>query len=157
MSGALTVSSTASPFPWAAVAAAAYTQKAEIVYDESVSGIELEIDGSKITSEEEAVKALVKVDDSSRVRLYRLQINSSYSYSRVVGIVLHPRRCAGQGERRARDHRLARLARRPPRLPHLPHRPRSHRLRLPRMGRDQRYTIPQRELAMALIFRKQAA
>ncbi|VDB94120.1 unnamed protein product [Peniophora sp. CBMAI 1063] len=74
MAGTLTLSAKASPFPYAAVITAAYTQKAEIVYDEAVKGIELEIDGSKITSEEEAVKALAKAaglaDDSSRSASY---------------------------------------------------------------------------------------
>ena len=75
MAGTLILSAKAAPFPYAAVAAASYTQKAEIVYDESVSGIELELDGSKIASEEEAVKALAKAagmaDDSTKV-LYSL-------------------------------------------------------------------------------------
>lgn len=75
MAGTLTLSAKASPFPYGAVVTATYTQKAEIVYDESASGLELEIDGSKITSEEEAVKALAKAagiaDDSTRVRLIR--------------------------------------------------------------------------------------
>ena len=79
MAGTLTLSAKASPFPYAAVAAAAYTEKATIVYDESAKGLELEIDGSKITSEEEIVKALVVADDSSKVRLasYRISVGGS--------------------------------------------------------------------------------
>ncbi|EIW84894.1 glutamate-tRNA ligase [Coniophora puteana RWD-64-598 SS2] len=54
----LTLSSKASPFPFAAVAAATHTQKAVLNYDEDAKGIELELDGSRITSEDEIVQAL---------------------------------------------------------------------------------------------------
>ncbi|KZV67990.1 glutamate-tRNA ligase [Peniophora sp. CONT] len=91
MAGTLTLSAKAAPFPYAAVLAAAYTAKAETVYDESVKGIELEIDGSKITSEEEAVKALAKAagmaDDSSRSVSYFILANALVKASVVPEII----------------------------------------------------------------------
>lgn len=72
MACVLTVSSSASPFPYAAVATATYTQKAEIKFDEAASGISLELNGSTITSEDDIVRALAKeaglADDSAKVR-----------------------------------------------------------------------------------------
>ena len=72
MASVLTLSAKASPFPYAAIAVASYTQNAEIIYDESVSEIILDTDGSKINKEEEIVKALAKSgglsDDSVKVR-----------------------------------------------------------------------------------------
>ncbi|EMD38118.1 hypothetical protein CERSUDRAFT_113249 [Gelatoporia subvermispora B] len=74
MSGVLTVFSAASPFPWAALATATYTQKAEIAFDESASGASLELNGSKITAEDEIVQALAKAgglsDDSAKTQAY---------------------------------------------------------------------------------------
>ena len=72
MASVLTLSAKAAPFPYAAIAVASYTQNAEIIYDESISGIVLDTDGSKINKEEEIVKALAKScglsDDSVKVR-----------------------------------------------------------------------------------------
>lgn len=72
MAGVLTVSSAASPFPYAALATATYTQKAEISFDGTATGISLDLNGEKITSEDEAVRALAKAaglaDDSAKVR-----------------------------------------------------------------------------------------
>jgi glutamyl-tRNA synthetase len=69
--GTLTVSFKESPFPYAAIAIASYTQKAEVSYDESASGLTLTVEGAQITSEEDAVKALAKVgglaEDSVKV------------------------------------------------------------------------------------------
>jgi glutamyl-tRNA synthetase len=69
--GTLTISSKESPFPYAAVAIASYTQKAEVNYDESVAGLTLTVEGTQVTSEEDAVKALAKAgglaDDSVKV------------------------------------------------------------------------------------------
>ncbi|KAJ7510169.1 glutamate-tRNA ligase [Mycena galericulata] len=66
----LTVSSKQTPFPYAAVAFASYTEKADLVFDESVKGITLQLNGSSITNEEEIVHALAKAhglsDDSSK-------------------------------------------------------------------------------------------
>jgi glutamyl-tRNA synthetase len=60
-----------SPFPYAALAIASYTQKAEVNYDESATGLTLTIEGTQITSEEDAVKALAKAgglaEDSVKV------------------------------------------------------------------------------------------
>ncbi|OBZ65709.1 putative glutamate--tRNA ligase, cytoplasmic [Grifola frondosa] len=74
MSGVLTVSSKASPFPYAAVAIATYTQKAELNFDEGASGLILELDGSKISTEDEIVRALAKAgglsDDSAKTSAY---------------------------------------------------------------------------------------
>ena len=57
---ALTLAPKLSPFPFAALAAAAFTQKAEIAYDDTATAPVLELDGSKITGEEEIVHALTK-------------------------------------------------------------------------------------------------
>ena len=71
MAGILTVSSAASPFPYAALATATYTQKAEVTFDESATGISLDFGGSKFTTEDEIVRALAKAaglaDDSAKV------------------------------------------------------------------------------------------
>lgn len=72
MTATLTVSPKATPFPFAAVAIASYTQKAEVVYDESAATLSLDLDGSKFSSESDAVKALATAgglaEDSAKVR-----------------------------------------------------------------------------------------
>lgn len=74
--GTLTVSFKESPFPYAAVAIASYTKKAEVEYNESASGLSLTLGGTKFTSEEDAVKALAGAgglaDDSIKVRAVKL-------------------------------------------------------------------------------------
>ena len=69
--GTLTVSFKESPFPYAAVAIASYTKKAEVNYDESASGLTLTLEDTQLTSEEDAVKALAKAgglaEDSVKV------------------------------------------------------------------------------------------
>jgi glutamyl-tRNA synthetase len=71
MSGTLTVSSKQSPFPYAAIATAAYTGKADLVFDEAATRVVLELDGSQITAEDDIVRALAKAgglsEDSSKV------------------------------------------------------------------------------------------
>lgn len=73
MVGTLTLSSAASPFPFAAAAIATYTGNAELNFDESVSAPTLELDGTTVTSEDEIVRALAKEgglsDDSAKVCL----------------------------------------------------------------------------------------
>ena len=72
MSGILTLSPTASPFPWAAAAAATYTSKATLNFDTAASGVSLELDGSTISAEDEVVQTLAKAgglaEDSAKVR-----------------------------------------------------------------------------------------
>jgi glutamyl-tRNA synthetase len=70
--GTLTVSFKESPFPYAAVAIASYTQKAEVNYDEAASGLTLTLEDTEVTSEEDIVKALAKAgglaaEDSMKV------------------------------------------------------------------------------------------
>lgn len=69
--GTLTISFKESPFPYAAIAIASYTQKVEVNYDESASGLTLTVEGAQVTSEEDAVKALAKAgglaEDSVKV------------------------------------------------------------------------------------------
>ncbi|RDB21094.1 putative glutamate--tRNA ligase, cytoplasmic [Hypsizygus marmoreus] len=60
MPGTLTVSSKHTPFPFAAVAVAAHTGKADLVFDETATGPVLALDGTTITDEEEIVQALAK-------------------------------------------------------------------------------------------------
>ncbi|KAJ7343142.1 glutamate-tRNA ligase [Mycena albidolilacea] len=66
----LTVSSKQTPFPWAAVAIASYTEKAQLVFDETVTATALQLNGSTVSDEEEIVHALAKAhglaDDSSK-------------------------------------------------------------------------------------------
>ncbi|KAI0080539.1 glutamate-tRNA ligase [Panus rudis PR-1116 ss-1] len=74
MAGTLTVSTSANPFPWAAAVIATYTQKAELNFDESASGVSLDLEGSKITDEAEIVQALAKAgglaDESVKTQAY---------------------------------------------------------------------------------------
>jgi glutamyl-tRNA synthetase len=74
--GTLTLSFKESPFPYAAIAIASYTQTAEVNYDQSASGLTLTIEGTQITSEEDAVKALAKAgglgEDSVKVQIVDL-------------------------------------------------------------------------------------
>ncbi|KAJ3553354.1 hypothetical protein NM688_g3656 [Phlebia brevispora] len=74
MTGILTVSSAASPFPYAAVAIATLTKKAEVNFDETVEAATLDLKGSKITDEEEIVRALAKAgglaDDSAKTQSF---------------------------------------------------------------------------------------
>ncbi|KAA1469418.1 glutamate-tRNA ligase [Dentipellis sp. KUC8613] len=88
--GTLTVSAKASPFPFAAVVTAAYTQKAQVVYDESASGLTLELEGSTITSESDAVNALAKAgglaEDSAKTPSYFALAKSLLSSSAVPEI-----------------------------------------------------------------------
>lgn len=71
MSATLTVSSKQAPFPFAAIAIAVHTGKAEVVYDETAPGISLTLNGTTITSEDDIVQALAKEgglsEDSSKV------------------------------------------------------------------------------------------
>lgn len=73
MAGILTISPTCSPFPYGPVAIATYTQKAELVFDQSALRVTLDLNGSKITEEDEIVQALAKAgglsDDSAKVRV----------------------------------------------------------------------------------------
>lgn len=68
----LTLSIKTAPFPYAAVGIAAYTQKAELNFDESATGISLALDGLQYTSEDEIVAALAKAgrldEGKSKVR-----------------------------------------------------------------------------------------
>jgi glutamyl-tRNA synthetase len=73
MSATLKVSTAISPFPYAAAAIASYTGKAELEFDPSAASASLDLNGEKITSEEEIVLALAKsaglAEDSSKVRI----------------------------------------------------------------------------------------
>lgn len=57
----LTLSTKASPFPYAALAIATYTQKAELNFDETTTGVSLDLDGDKYVTEEEIVTILAKI------------------------------------------------------------------------------------------------
>ncbi|KAJ3728456.1 glutamate-tRNA ligase [Lentinula raphanica] len=59
--GTLTLSSKLSPFPYSALAIAAYTEQCEVTYDETATSVSLDLNGSKIDTEEEIVHALAKV------------------------------------------------------------------------------------------------
>ncbi|KAI0723803.1 glutamate-tRNA ligase [Cerioporus squamosus] len=74
MAGVLTLSPTAARFPWAATATATYTGKATLNFDTAATGVTLELDGSKVTAEDEIVQALAKAgglsDDSAKTSAY---------------------------------------------------------------------------------------
>jgi len=57
----LTLSSKCSPFPFSVIAIAAYTGKAAVVFDETASGITLELDGSVYHDEHDIVEIIGRV------------------------------------------------------------------------------------------------
>ena len=71
MPPSLSCSPKQSPFPFAAIAIAANTGTADLVFTEDIAGIVLQLDQTTITNEEDIVKALAEkaglVDDSSKV------------------------------------------------------------------------------------------
>ena len=74
MPPSLTCSPKKSPFPYAAIAIAANTGTADLVFAEDVAGIVLQLDQVTITNEEDIVKTLAKeaglAEDSSKVIQY---------------------------------------------------------------------------------------
>lgn len=69
----LTVSPKQTPFPFAQTAIATFTGKADINFDDTATGISLDIGGSTVDDEEAIVQALAKeaglADDSAKVRM----------------------------------------------------------------------------------------
>lgn len=67
----LTLSSKSSPFPFSAVAIAAYTGKTNVVFDEAASSITLELAGNTHNEEGDIIQAIAVAaglaDDYSRV------------------------------------------------------------------------------------------
>jgi glutamyl-tRNA synthetase len=67
----ITLSTKTSPFPYAAIAIATYTEKVELNYDESVDGVTLDLNGSQLSAEGEIVADLAKAGgltgDSAKV------------------------------------------------------------------------------------------
>lgn len=57
----LTLSSTLSPFPYAAAALAAYTKQAELIFDDAATEVALDLNGIVISGEEQTVEELAKV------------------------------------------------------------------------------------------------
>lgn len=57
----LTLSTKTSPFPYAALAIATYTQKAELNFDDTATGVSLDLNGDRYTTEEEIVAILAKI------------------------------------------------------------------------------------------------
>ena len=68
----LTLSPTLSPFPYAATALAAYTKRAELVFDDAAADVALDLNGTVISGEEKIVEELARVgglsSDSTAVR-----------------------------------------------------------------------------------------
>ncbi|KAF9246406.1 tRNA synthetases class I, catalytic domain-containing protein [Melanogaster broomeanus] len=62
----LTLPTKASPFPFAALAIASYTQKADLNFDENATGVSLDLDGARYATEEEIVNVLAKLGDLDR-------------------------------------------------------------------------------------------
>ena len=57
----LTLSSTLSPFPYAAAALAAYTKQTELIFDDAVTDVVLDLSGTVISGEEKIIEELAKV------------------------------------------------------------------------------------------------
>lgn len=57
----LTISSTLSPFPYAAAALTAYTKQAELIFDDAATDVALDLSGTVISGEEKIVEELAKV------------------------------------------------------------------------------------------------
>lgn len=57
----LILSTKISPFPYAALAIATYTQKAQLNFDEAATGVSLDLDGDKYLTEEEIIAILAKI------------------------------------------------------------------------------------------------
>ena len=87
----LTLSSKLSPFPYAAVATAAYTSKAQLVFDDSATGPTLDLDGSQVTTEEDIVKALATkgglAEDSAKAASYFALAKSLTSVTAVPQVL----------------------------------------------------------------------
>lgn len=70
----ITLSTKTSPFPYATIAIATYTQKADLNYDESVDGVTLDFDGSQLSAEDEIVAVLANAGglagDSAKTAAY---------------------------------------------------------------------------------------
>lgn len=68
----LTLSSTLSPFPYAAAALAAYTKRAELIFDDGAADVTLDLGETVISGEEKIIEELAKVgglsSDSTTVR-----------------------------------------------------------------------------------------
>jgi glutamyl-tRNA synthetase len=60
MAGTLIVSPKLTPFPYAAVAIAKYTNAVDVEYDDAATAISLKLDGSDLNTEDDVVKALAK-------------------------------------------------------------------------------------------------
>ena len=56
----LRLSSTLSPFPYAAAALAVHTKQAELVFDDTSTGVSLDLSGAVTSGEEEVVQELAK-------------------------------------------------------------------------------------------------
>jgi glutamyl-tRNA synthetase len=61
----LTLSSTLSPFPYAAAALAVYTKQVELVFDDASTDASLDLSGGVISGEEKIVEELAKAGDLS--------------------------------------------------------------------------------------------
>ena len=57
----LTLSSTLSPFPYAAAALAAYTKQAELIFDDAMTDVTLDLSGTVISGEENIIEELSEV------------------------------------------------------------------------------------------------
>ncbi|KAG9318600.1 glutamate-tRNA ligase [Chiua virens] len=70
----LTLPTKASPFPYASLAIATYTQKADLNFDETAAGVSLNLNDNQYTSEEEIVRILAKIagisEESTKEPIY---------------------------------------------------------------------------------------
>ena len=57
----LTLSSTLSPFPYAAAALAVYTKQAELIFDDAAVDVTLDLNGTVVSGEEKIIEELAKV------------------------------------------------------------------------------------------------
>jgi glutamyl-tRNA synthetase len=79
--GVLTTSAKASPFSYAAAATAAFTNKADLVFEDEAVTTSLDLDGKKNEGDEAIVLALAKAgglsEDSSKVDLHSFAYGST--------------------------------------------------------------------------------
>ena len=123
MAAILTVSAKTTPFPFAAIAAAAYTQKAEVNYEESASTVTFDYEGSSITAEDQIVQALAKAgglaEDSAKVSVCKNGLLCSDLIVLSDTRLLRTRENPFHQYCRSRDHCCFERVGRSPRVSHL--------------------------------------
>jgi len=135
----ITLSTKSSPFPYAAIAIATYTQKAELIYDESVDGVTLDLEGSQLSAEDEIVADLAKAgglagDSAKAFMIFDITRPKLTGLSLADCSIFRSREVLARVERSPRYPCCSRFVRQSSRIPHFPCRPRYYCSRFHRMG-----------------------